>query len=236
MNERALKFTPLPRMADCITETTGDLFELPGVKCIAHCISADCEMGAGFAKRVAARYGGASFRQRAAARSPRIGEAVPVLAEGGVLVYNLVTKARYFEKPTLHALGEALVSMREYARTAGIRRITMPRIGCGLDRLEWSDVRALLDKTYRGSGIEIVVVELVAKSARATTSTSSTTTTAPTEARAFEKRKLSELLEEVETRKRVRSALSELLEETETRRLARGALTRSTTDLAPDDE
>ena len=169
MNERALKFTPLPRMADCITETTGDLFELPGVKCIAHCISADCEMGAGFAKRVAARYGGASFRQRAAARSPRIGEAVPVLAEGGVLVYNLVTKARYFEKPTLHALGEALVSMREYARTAGIRRITMPRIGCGLDRLEWSDVRALLDKTYRGSGIEIVVVELVAKSARATT-------------------------------------------------------------------
>jgi hypothetical protein len=50
--------------------------------------------------------------------------------------------------------------MREHALKLGVKKIFMPRIGCGLDRLRWPDVREALDNTFGYSGIQIVVVHL----------------------------------------------------------------------------
>jgi hypothetical protein len=33
----------------------------------------------------------------------------------------------------------------------------MPRLGCGLDKLQWSDVRALLETEFQGSGVRVTV-------------------------------------------------------------------------------
>jgi len=148
------------RVVNRIIEKTGDLFAERDVSYLAHCISRDCRMGAGIAKEFVRRYGAASFRQRVALGAPVVGGVVPVTTESGTVVYNLVTKQRSYQKPTLSTLQSALVAMRTHAEINGVKRISMPRIGCGLDGLMWRDVRALIERTFDGSDIEIVVVDI----------------------------------------------------------------------------
>jgi hypothetical protein len=51
----------------------------------------------------------------------------------------------------------------------------MPRIGCGLDQLEWRAVREAIEHVFLHSGVQIIVVELAA-----TRATSATTAPPPT--------------------------------------------------------
>ena len=148
------------RAATPLIEKVGDLFAEPGVTHLAHCISADCKMGAGIAKTFVARFGPSSFRQRVAAMAPVVGCVVTLPTESGKTVYNLVTKENYYDKPVLPAVIEALMSMRSHARAKGVRRIAMPRIGCGLDGLRWTDVRQAIEYLFGQSGIQILIVDV----------------------------------------------------------------------------
>jgi hypothetical protein len=40
--------------------------------------------------------------------------------------------------------------------------IAMPRMGCGLDRLEWTRVKEILSKTFADSGVVLDVYALAA--------------------------------------------------------------------------
>lgn len=75
----------------------------------------------------------------------------------GVTVGNLVTKQRYFHKPALETLQQALEDFRTKALEKGIKKIVMPKIGCGLDKLDWEDVRTLVQKAFENTDIEVVV-------------------------------------------------------------------------------
>jgi len=149
-----------PHISSPLIEKRGDLFAEPGVTHLAHCISADCKMGAGIAKSFVARFGPTSFRRRVAAMSPVVGSIVSISTESGKTVYNLITKEKYYDKPLLVALIESLMEMRSHARANGVKRIAMPRIGCGLDGLQWAEVRRVLDYLFSQSGIEILVIDL----------------------------------------------------------------------------
>ena len=38
--------------------------------------------------------------------------------------------------------------------------IAMPKIGCGLDKLEWSKVKAIIEEVFAGTDIEILICYL----------------------------------------------------------------------------
>lgn len=66
-------------------------------------------------------------------------------------VFNLITKEKYYNKPTLETMSEALESLRGNIRSLlkqgkEINEIRLPLIGCGLDKLKWEDVKPLLMK------------------------------------------------------------------------------------------
>lgn len=140
-------------------EEAGDLFAVPEDYCLAHCISADFAMGKGivleFNRRfdmkrlLRQRYPNylADYRQNATGGD--------CLREGRVL--NLITKERYFQKPTLATMEAALRRMRELCLEEGIAKVAMPTIGAGLDRLAWGEVSALVQKVFEDTGIEILV-------------------------------------------------------------------------------
>jgi len=65
---------------------------------------------------------------------------------------NLRIRERFWEKPTLETLESSLRAMADHMVRNGVKRAAMPLIGCGLDGLRWRDVRALLDKVFRGAG------------------------------------------------------------------------------------
>ena len=75
-------------------------------------------------------------------------------------VYYMITKPKYFNKPTLEDFTKSLVQLRDLAVEHGISAISMPRIGCGLDKLDWKVVKALISETFNGTHITINVYSL----------------------------------------------------------------------------
>lgn len=85
-----------------------------------------------------------------------VGE-VAALSYGECKIYYLITKARYFNKPTYADLEQSLRFMRQDMESAGMRKLAMPLIGCGLDLLEWVTVKSIIEKTFVDSNIDVLV-------------------------------------------------------------------------------
>jgi len=82
---------------------------------------------------------------------------VAYLKERGRLIFYLVTKERYYHKPTQEALRDALLQTREKCMELEIRKLAMPRLGCGLDGLKWPVVSLLIQDVFKDSGMEITI-------------------------------------------------------------------------------
>ncbi len=86
-------------------------------------------------------------------------------------IIGLVTKERYYEKPSLEDMYTALMSLRATWVEAVVNHIDegihnkieliMPHIGCGLDGLGWDDVAALIFETFLDfrDHVQIVTVD-----------------------------------------------------------------------------
>lgn len=138
-----------------LKETQGDLFKLTEEYQLTHCISADAKMGAGIAVHFTQQFDLSSLQEQAAHEPLEIGTCYRV---GRAL--NLVTKAKYWHKPTYGTLTAALTSMKDLCLEAGITKVGMPQIGCGLDRLKWDKVKAIIVQIFNDTEIEIVVCSL----------------------------------------------------------------------------
>ena len=50
--------------------------------------------------------------------------------------------------------------MCSHAVSNGVKKLAIPRLGCGLDKLNWSAVSKLIEDIFSESGIEITVYYL----------------------------------------------------------------------------
>ncbi|WP_164775384.1 macro domain-containing protein [Paenibacillus glycanilyticus] len=133
-------------------EIKKDLFTMTEDYYLAHCISADAKMGAGIAVEFRKRFK-LKFLLDMANKSPlEIGKCYRV---GGAL--NLITKSKYWHKPTYESLTQAVVSMKELCLAEGITKLAMPQIGCGLDKLQWGKVREIITQVFEDTEVEIIV-------------------------------------------------------------------------------
>ena len=138
-------------------EIKGDLFNVPQGYYLVHCISGDYALGAGIAKKFDEEYNMRFklFKNYAipdGEKSANVGRAL--LVDN---VFNLVTKERCFHKPTYDDLYDALVDMKEQCEDFDIKRLAMPLIGCGLDKLEWDKVKDIIEDVFEYTDIEILV-------------------------------------------------------------------------------
>lgn len=137
-----------------------NLLEVPQGWWIAHCISGDFALGAGVAKQIDAAFNmKAMLRAMWSAEVTRKLWSIPACLPCGT-VFNLVTKERYFHKPTLESLRTTLEEMAEYVGIMNVKKIAMPRIGCGLDRLNWDDVEPMIQEVFKDLDVEIMVCVL----------------------------------------------------------------------------
>lgn len=140
------------------TEEKGDLFaeEILANYALCHCISSDFALGAGIAKTFAKM----GVKKTLCENFPKQWQGrgyCLITVTNSVTVANLVTKERYFHKPTLETLRQALENLRKQALEMKLTRIAMPKIGCGLDKLEWTVVREIIRDVFANIGIEILV-------------------------------------------------------------------------------
>ena len=71
-----------------------------------------------------------------------------------------MTKARYFLKPTYETLRSSLEAMKQDCEEHDVKKLAMPRIGCGLDRLDWNKVREMIKQTFKETNIELTIYTL----------------------------------------------------------------------------
>ena len=115
----------------------------------AHCISADYALGAGIAKEFKKRFKLNNNNLIAGKVSPSLS----IVSN----VFNLITKKLYWQKPTYQSLQDSLDSMKKSSIALGVKKLIMPKIGCGLDRLSWGTVRKMIKDTFKDTDIDIII-------------------------------------------------------------------------------
>ena len=73
------------------------------------------------------------------------------------VVFNLVTKKYYYGKPTYETISKCIKDMAYLCRKLDIKYLGLPKIGCGLDKLQWEKVRKIIKEEFKDLDIEIEV-------------------------------------------------------------------------------
>ncbi|XP_073824343.1 terminal ADP-ribose protein glycohydrolase 1 isoform X3 [Musca autumnalis] len=142
-----------------ITEVDGDLFSAPDTHSLAHCVAADFGMGAGIAVKFKQIFGKVDELLSQGAQTG----SVAVLKDNQRFIYYLVTKDQSWDKPTYNSLRSSLEAMREHMKSNNVQKLAIPRIGCGIDGLEWNKVTSELSAVFCNENLEIVVYNFVPK-------------------------------------------------------------------------
>jgi O-acetyl-ADP-ribose deacetylase (regulator of RNase III) len=137
------------------TEIKGNLFdrELEHPReYYVHCISRDYACGAGIAKEFNKKYN-LSLRLLDLPRTSCM-----IIDD----VISLVTKSKYWQKPTYDSLRRALFDLKELCEESllNVKTLVMPRIGCGLDKLQWNNVKKMLKEIFEDTDVAIEVYYL----------------------------------------------------------------------------
>ena len=126
-----------------------------------HCISMDLALGAGIAKTFRDKYDMKKklfqFKKQNSSYFIDFKYGFCVTINN---VANLITKKYYYNKPTMKTMEESLISLKKYCIIHNVNKIAMPKIGCGLDRLDWSEVLYLIQKIFSDLNIEIIVCSI----------------------------------------------------------------------------
>ena len=141
------------------TEKRQDLFVCPEDYYLAHCISADFDMGRGIVTQFNKRFLLGSKLHNAYPCYLRKWQQKKMKYDCLICerVINLITKERCFQRPTYRTLRGALERMKEECLAHGIQKVAMPLIGCGLDNLKWPQVSAIVKEVFGDTDMEILV-------------------------------------------------------------------------------
>jgi len=149
-----------------LTETRGDLFQvlLAGEHSLAHCVTQDLRMGKGIAVLFKLKFGNVKILRE---QNKSVGQAaiLPLLDKDRMghvrrFVYYLITKRQSNDIPTYQDLERSLADMRDHCVREGVKKLAIPKIGCGLDRLEWPIVKKLIEDVFCGVDMRIDVFYL----------------------------------------------------------------------------
>jgi len=130
----------------------GDLFDLEKEYPLAHCISADFKLGLGIALEFDKKYKMGSKLRCNYTVDGKVPNCIRVDN-----TYNLVTKPKYWHKPTYKTLEGSLILMRDQMLSKGECKVAIPKIGCGLDKLQWGEVIEIIKRVFKETEIEVRV-------------------------------------------------------------------------------
>ena len=119
-------------------------------------------MSLGIAKTFRANFGRVNQLEK---QCKKVGQ-VAILKVDGRYIYNLITKEKYNGKPTYDTLKQSLIKMKEHMVSKGVKEVSMPKIGCGLDLLKWELVKPIIEDVFQDSKIKITVFYMSKEEAR----------------------------------------------------------------------
>ena len=139
-----------------LTYENKDLFTVEQGYYLAHCISADFALGAGIAKKFDELYN-MRFKLRTFYpdyQTENFNMFDSLLVDN---VFNIVTKHKCYHKPTYDSLRGALDMMLFEVEHLHVKKIAMPKIACGLDKLEWCKVEEMIQEVFKDTDVDILI-------------------------------------------------------------------------------
>ena len=131
-------------------ETVGNLFDTQDSS--GHCVSADFKMSAGIARKIRRNYPCTYPAGWNHITNPLWPQWLP---ESKRYIYHLVTKQKFFQKPTYGTLRASLEKKQSHAEHHLVRKTSL--LFVGLDKLDWEQVRQLIQEVFRTSPVQITV-------------------------------------------------------------------------------
>jgi O-acetyl-ADP-ribose deacetylase (regulator of RNase III) len=154
----------------------GDILkDCENIAYLAHCISEDCAMGAGIAKDIKYKFTG--IRGYTSSKNPVVGNIIPYEFEHlqtcektgkkinfnpkrCTTVLNMITKKVYRKPPLKEDFVKTLENLRNYCVENKVKELSMPKIGCGLDRLDFEFVKGKIIELFSDTGVDVVMYVL----------------------------------------------------------------------------
>lgn len=144
-----------------IIECHGDIFTSKDN--LGHSVSQDFAMFRGIAKDFKERFGTPTKRVEVG-QFAVLQEVAHNSETGGQQnreIFFLVTKKRFFHKPKIQNIKNSLISLRQYMIANGIKSVSLPRIGAGLDKQEWPRIREIIINVFASApGITVTIFNL----------------------------------------------------------------------------
>ena len=128
---------------------------------ICHCISFDCKMGAGIAKTISERHPFMRNELLQCIHENHLNWPNCILyydENNNENVFNLITKEKYWHKPTYDTVKKSLFYLRYCAAKRNMTHLIMPTIASGLDRLKWDKVLEIIHHVFDDTDIEVTIV------------------------------------------------------------------------------
>jgi len=87
---------------------------------------------------------------------PQIGDAVPTNV-GNKIIYHLVTKQKYFHKPTYEDIKLTIQNLKKMMRKLRDFKIAIPTIAAGLDKCNLTITKQLIFSEFQNTNIDLLI-------------------------------------------------------------------------------
>lgn len=134
---------------------TGDLFNYwtGGGSVIAHGVNSQGYMGAGVARTMRAKFPQMFKHYKGLCRTGMLkpGNYFPWYEPAGLAIdkdytiFNLVTQEHPGPNAKLEYIETSLLNVLNHCQYVGIKKLALPRIGCGIGGLKWDDVKISIE-------------------------------------------------------------------------------------------
>lgn len=136
-----------------VVEVWGDVFAMPTA--LAHAVSEDLHMGAGISVGFKEYFGRVDELLQ---QCKKVGE-VAYLKHNTDYIFYLITKKRFSDKKICpDNVLSCLVNLSALCSSLGIKQVSMPRLGCGLDLLKYEDVLPLIHAAFYDCSVKVNIV------------------------------------------------------------------------------
>lgn len=137
----------------------GNLLYVDNSYTLAHCISLDCKMGKGIARDFDKAFPKMKPALLKCIKEKELNYPCTILYKplGERWIFNLITKQYYYNKPTYSTITKSINRMAELCKENYIRKLAIPFLGCGLDRLKWNKVEFIIKEAFKDQDIDIQV-------------------------------------------------------------------------------
>lgn len=142
-----------------VIDINGDLFDAPKSFSLAHCVSTDLKMEAGIAVKFKEKFGNVEYLK---SQNPKLFSICHIKDDNRFILY-LVTKNYVSEKPSYEDMFNTLLELRNFCVDKRINKLAIPKIGCGLDKLNFRKVREMVCYIFRDTDICIQIYRLEKK-------------------------------------------------------------------------